>query len=133
MSKMNQGSSKDQHKNRGLSTLAVLAAAGIGAFIGYLGHSLFSENEAEKAHTSNSNSSSSKTSTQQSSNVPLQPCQKCVICQDELNSPLEQLPCEHIFHQNCLLTWLDTSASCPTCRENLSAHQLAAYRNRTTV
>lgn len=115
------------HKNRASTAFAVLAAAGIGAFIGYLGHSLFSEGESDSL---NRNASPQEVIAP-SRSVPLQPAQKCVICQDELKAPLEQLPCSHLFHQNCLLTWLETSASCPTCRTCLTAQQLATYRNRT--
>lgn len=51
----------------------------------------------------------------------------CIICRDELTLPGPQvqgqagpnttpkkLPCGHIFHFNCLRSWLERQQSCPT-------------------
>ncbi|CAN0862342.1 E3 ubiquitin-protein ligase RING1-like [Linum grandiflorum] len=27
-----------------------------------------------------------------------------------------KLECKHIFHQSCLMNWLNTSKTCPLCR-----------------
>ncbi|KAJ7287351.1 hypothetical protein C8J57DRAFT_1430947 [Mycena rebaudengoi] len=62
----------------------------------------------------------------------------CIICREEmvLPRPLEageevpvnvegpnttpkKLPCGHIFHFNCLRSWLERQQSCPTCRRNV--------------
>ncbi|KXN74868.1 hypothetical protein CONCODRAFT_1935 [Conidiobolus coronatus NRRL 28638] len=55
----------------------------------------------------------------------------CIICReemihrDQLASPAQRitnaetpkkLPCNHIFHFNCLRSWLERQQSCPTCR-----------------
>ncbi|GAA6031165.1 hypothetical protein JCM8097_004036 [Rhodosporidiobolus ruineniae] len=42
----------------------------------------------------------------------------CAICQDAyaLSDPCIALPCKHIFHEDCLVPWLKTSGTCPTCR-----------------
>ena len=46
----------------------------------------------------------------------------CPICVVELeftaNDP-KQLPCKHVFHQGCLLPWLEVHNSCPLCRLEL--------------
>ena len=42
----------------------------------------------------------------------------CPICQEELagmQNPIK-LKCEHCFCEECILEWLDRSASCPMCR-----------------
>lgn len=42
----------------------------------------------------------------------------CAICRE----PLEQakkLACNHFFHRNCLLTWLEYKSICPSCRAPL--------------
>ncbi|CAG0890984.1 unnamed protein product [Cyprideis torosa] len=44
----------------------------------------------------------------------------CAICWDPLGPGVaRQLPCSHVFHLYCLLSWLEQDASCPTCRRTL--------------
>eukprot|EP00457_Paulinella_chromatophora_P002032 gb/GEZN01002036.1/.p1 GENE.gb/GEZN01002036.1/~~gb/GEZN01002036.1/.p1 ORF type:complete len:773 (+),score=115.33 gb/GEZN01002036.1/:98-2416(+) len=43
---------------------------------------------------------------------------KCIICRDDLTEA-KKLPCGHLFHFNCLRTWLERSQRCPTCRANI--------------
>ena len=40
----------------------------------------------------------------------------CAICQNELKSGTETLPCEHKFHTMCIHKWLRRSDTCPLCR-----------------
>ncbi|BGP15185.1 hypothetical protein JCM10213_008674 [Rhodosporidiobolus nylandii] len=42
----------------------------------------------------------------------------CSICQDayQLDEEVIALPCKHIYHTDCLVPWLKTSGTCPTCR-----------------
>lgn len=45
----------------------------------------------------------------------------CPVCQDELK--LEQhvieMPCNHVYHEECIEPWLKIHNSCPTCRYEL--------------
>uniref|UniRef100_A0A5B6YTZ6 RING-type E3 ubiquitin transferase n=1 Tax=Davidia involucrata TaxID=16924 RepID=A0A5B6YTZ6_DAVIN len=45
----------------------------------------------------------------------------CSICKDEyaINEKVNQLPCKHIFHHECIVPWLNRSNSCPLCRYKL--------------
>lgn len=45
----------------------------------------------------------------------------CPICQAEyeIGDNVKQLPCEHMFHQGCILPWLSKTNSCPLCRHEL--------------
>ncbi|KAJ1927987.1 E3 ubiquitin-protein ligase hrd1 [Tieghemiomyces parasiticus] len=56
----------------------------------------------------------------------------CIICREEMTAdPLlrpdpstqgevpKQLPCGHIFHFNCLRSWLERQQTCPTCRRTV--------------
>lgn len=42
----------------------------------------------------------------------------CAICRESMETA-KQLPCNHIFHENCLRLWLEHHHSCPTCRFQL--------------
>ncbi|KAJ2452959.1 E3 ubiquitin-protein ligase hrd1 [Coemansia sp. RSA 2336] len=67
----------------------------------------------------------------------------CIICREEMLGPTQEqtdewnrarqagstpavpndtpkrLPCSHVFHFNCLRSWLERQQSCPTCRQNV--------------
>jgi hypothetical protein len=42
----------------------------------------------------------------------------CVICQESMpvGSRAKAMPCGHKFHDDCLVSWVNKSNSCPTCR-----------------
>mmetsp|Transcript_28801 Transcript_28801/g.77951 ORF Transcript_28801/g.77951 Transcript_28801/m.77951 type:complete len:250 (-) Transcript_28801:72-821(-) len=42
----------------------------------------------------------------------------CVVCQEAMpaGSKAKAMPCGHKFHDECLLSWVKKSNSCPTCR-----------------
>ncbi|TKR88750.1 hypothetical protein L596_012948 [Steinernema carpocapsae] len=45
----------------------------------------------------------------------------CIICREEMTvlSGAKKLPCNHIFHPNCLRSWFQRQQTCPTCRTNI--------------
>ncbi|RDX99688.1 E3 ubiquitin-protein ligase RING1-like protein, partial [Mucuna pruriens] len=45
----------------------------------------------------------------------------CAICKDVLapGTEVNQLPCAHLYHINCILPWLSARNSCPLCRYEL--------------
>jgi len=47
----------------------------------------------------------------------------CPICLEALDDPAGalQMPCakQHVFHKQCLLTWLDARNTCPICRHSM--------------
>lgn len=48
---------------------------------------------------------------------------QCSICIDnfEVNQMVRLTPCNHLYHSDCLLRWLDLHKSCPICRRRLSS------------
>ncbi|CAJ0578235.1 unnamed protein product, partial [Mesorhabditis spiculigera] len=46
----------------------------------------------------------------------------CIVCWEQL-SRARRLPCEHPFHDWCLMWWLEQDPSCPTCRRPVSTPQ----------
>ncbi|KAL1204895.1 E3 ubiquitin-protein ligase SIRP1 [Cardamine amara subsp. amara] len=47
---------------------------------------------------------------------------QCTVCIDDFEIGMEakEMPCEHKFHSDCLLPWLELHSSCPVCRFLLS-------------
>ena len=47
----------------------------------------------------------------------------CPLCMEDYrldDTSITQLPCSHIFHEACVMQWLDLKNSCPICRESIS-------------
>jgi len=53
------------------------------------------------------------------------PCIECVICYNDIDTSdrTEYMiaPCNHIFHKDCLIQWMEVKMECPICRHNLPA------------
>lgn len=51
--------------------------------------------------------------------VNIQASEDCAICKDIIEIIALELPCNHIFHKNCIETWFLSRSSCPNCRKNI--------------
>ncbi len=40
----------------------------------------------------------------------------CPICVKDFNNNHIVLPCGHIFHSDCILSWFEKKMDCPICR-----------------
>jgi E3 ubiquitin-protein ligase synoviolin len=47
----------------------------------------------------------------------------CAVCREEMTSNLKKLPCNHVFHTNCLRSWFQRQQTCPTCRIDILRHE----------
>ena len=50
----------------------------------------------------------------------------CSICLEPMHAgQLQRLPCEHVFHRNCISMWVKPvgmGKNCPLCKHNLVVH-----------
>ncbi|KAE8668295.1 RNF181 protein [Hibiscus syriacus] len=46
---------------------------------------------------------------------------QCAVCMDDFEEGIEgkRMPCEHLYHKDCILPWLELHNSCPVCRYEL--------------
>ncbi|KAH7445623.1 hypothetical protein KP509_01G018200 [Ceratopteris richardii] len=46
---------------------------------------------------------------------------ECAVCKEQLTIgvKMQEMPCKHFFHPDCLKPWLDEHNSCPICRYEL--------------
>ena len=51
--------------------------------------------------------------------VPENGNQQCVICLEDIDVDETELPCGHVFHNQCLFEWLAQQDTCPICRATL--------------
>ena len=55
----------------------------------------------------------------------------CAVCKEafELDAEAREMPCKHIYHQDCILPWLSVRNSCPVCRHQLPTDVRGSGRN----
>lgn len=119
--------SDQNRRNKSNFVFPFAIGVGIGVLAAFFGSKLFSSNNEEESHHRHS---STRRDLNTSSSVPIKPTEMCVICLERMEAPMEQLPCGHLFHQNCIIRSLKINDCCPICRVSLSASQMKVYLDR---
>uniref|UniRef100_A0A3Q2UP70 RING-type E3 ubiquitin transferase n=1 Tax=Fundulus heteroclitus TaxID=8078 RepID=A0A3Q2UP70_FUNHE len=52
---------------------------------------------------------------------------ECPVCKEDysVGENVRQLPCNHMFHNDCIIPWLEQHDTCPVCRKSLSGQNTA--------
>lgn len=52
---------------------------------------------------------------------------ECPVCKEDysVGENVRQLPCNHMFHNECIVPWLEQHDTCPVCRKSLSGQNTA--------
>ncbi|ORY97783.1 hypothetical protein BCR43DRAFT_523899 [Syncephalastrum racemosum] len=47
----------------------------------------------------------------------------CAVCKEEfeIHETVTELPCAHLFHDDCIKPWLKVNGTCPVCRRSLNS------------
>ena len=47
---------------------------------------------------------------------------QCSVCMEDFNCGelVRKLPCQHLYHTDCIVPWLKIHATCPICRKELN-------------
>lgn len=49
-----------------------------------------------------------------------EPCSICLENFEDDKDDVSAMPCDHVYHRNCIVKWLRTSQTCPMCRFSIS-------------
>jgi hypothetical protein len=78
-----------------------------------------------KGNRTNKNETPMTTETISASPARPPPSFECCICYNEIDirnrSGYMLAPCDHLFHRDCLVQWMEVKMECPICRKDLPA------------
>lgn len=50
---------------------------------------------------------------------------QCSVCWEDfkINEKVRKLPCSHLYHEDCIVPWLNLHGTCPICRKSLNGEE----------
>ena len=50
-------------------------------------------------------------------------CQICFETFTDQDEAIMEMPCQHLYHKDCLMDWLTKKNTCPVCRKEVEADE----------
>ncbi|XP_061426676.1 E3 ubiquitin-protein ligase RNF126-A-like isoform X1 [Lethenteron reissneri] len=56
---------------------------------------------------------------------------ECSVCREDFaeTEVVRQLPCKHMYHNDCIVPWLELHDTCPVCRKSLNGENTATNQH----
>ncbi|ESN98548.1 hypothetical protein HELRODRAFT_192978 [Helobdella robusta] len=57
---------------------------------------------------------------------------QCNVCMEDfaIGDSAKELPCKHLFHKSCIVTWLELHCTCPICRNRIGPSAQDRFRQQ---
>lgn len=57
---------------------------------------------------------------------------QCMVCFEDyiLDESVRELPCSHLYHNDCIVPWLEMHGTCPVCRSTVESSSSSADSDR---
>ncbi|KAJ3682966.1 hypothetical protein LUZ60_013193 [Juncus effusus] len=103
-------------------------------YFGGPGLEMLLEYISESGPSQNPNPPAKKEEVEKMARVKIEEITSCPVCMEEfaVGEEVRQMPCNHSFHQECILSWLEMHSTCPVCRYQMPVEEVKEQEEGNT-